>query len=132
MQAATGRTVEVVGTIGRIIGTVNATTALLAETAAQQAAATQEIGRAIGEAAVSTTELAQHASGMSGRTPAAPTRRPGMSAPPPPRCSNSRRRCGRGSTASWPRSAQPEAPRQRGRATGGNGLDWTPAGGGGA
>ncbi len=65
MQAETGRTVEVVRAIAGTIEALNRNTAQVAEAAAQQAEATQEIGRAASAAAQGTQEASHHASGVS-------------------------------------------------------------------
>ncbi|MCQ4161494.1 methyl-accepting chemotaxis protein [Roseomonas sp. GC11] len=65
MQAETGRTVQAIGEIARMIRELNEATGTVAEAAGQQAEATQEIGRAVAKAAVGTQEASRHAAGVS-------------------------------------------------------------------
>lgn len=71
MQGETTRTVQAIASIGRTIGQIDANTSVVAAAAEQQAAATQEIGRAVARAASGTQDAALHAAGVregAGRT----------------------------------------------------------------
>ncbi|MDP3418187.1 methyl-accepting chemotaxis protein [Falsiroseomonas sp.] len=64
MQAETHRTVTAISDIARIIATVGEATSQVAETAGQQAEATQAINLAVTEAARGTAAAADHANGV--------------------------------------------------------------------
>jgi len=64
MQSETGRAVEAIKGIGRTIETLNGIATGVASAAEQQAAATQEIGRAVAEAAAGTRDVSQNAGGL--------------------------------------------------------------------
>jgi methyl-accepting chemotaxis protein len=64
MQAETARSVEAIAAIARTVEELNGNTAQVAAASEQQAAATQEIGRAVSEAATGTRIAADSASGV--------------------------------------------------------------------
>ncbi|NKE45990.1 methyl-accepting chemotaxis protein [Roseomonas frigidaquae] len=64
MQAETHRTVTAIADISRIIAAVGEATSQVAETAGQQAEATQAINQAVSEAARGTAAAADHANGV--------------------------------------------------------------------
>ncbi|TPG44190.1 HAMP domain-containing protein, partial [Roseomonas nepalensis] len=64
MQGETGRAVEAIGGIVRTIEEMGGITAQVAAAAEQQSAATQEIGRAVAEAAHGTRDVTRHTAGV--------------------------------------------------------------------
>ncbi|WP_424812860.1 methyl-accepting chemotaxis protein [Roseococcus sp. YIM B11640] len=64
MQSETGRAVEAIKGISRTIEMLNGISAGVASAAEQQAAATQEIGRAVAEAAAGTRDVSNNAGGL--------------------------------------------------------------------
>jgi methyl-accepting chemotaxis protein len=65
MQSETGRTVDAISRVSTLIEGLNQTSSLVAEAALQQAAATQEIGRAVVRSAQGTDATSEYASGVS-------------------------------------------------------------------
>ena len=66
MQAETNRTVEAISEINALIEALSGAITHVAEAAGQQAEATQEIGRAVAQAAEGADAASRHASGVSG------------------------------------------------------------------